>query len=839
MTDFYTNVSRLGSQILYAGYENGEKVLRKDKFSPSLYIKTPQKDSPYRSIYEEPLQRLDFDTMPDASKFIKESDGTNLEVFGNTNFVFQYIAEKFPNEIKGIDSSFMNVCIMDFEMDSSQGFPHPDKAESPIISAAFYFSKTDEYIIFGLKPDYMPPENGLEGKPVRFVHCSDEVNLLSRILALLNVHSPDILTGWNIRLFDIPYLIHRLEKVMGEGYSKKLSPWGFISQKSIVIKGKENLAYDILGVSQIDYLDIFKKFSTLTYGQLENYRLDTVAEVVIGENKLDYSEYSNLNGLYENDYQKFLDYNLRDVILVYKIDQQVRYIDITVMLAFMGGVNFLDTLGSVKVWDTYIYRELLKRNQIISPKPVASRESFEGAYVKDPVPGMYEWIVSFDLASLYPNLIVDGNFSPETLVRNDRQYLPNGIQDILDRKIKNEKSEIYSMAGNGAYFKKDKQGIIAELAEKVYNERIEVKKYMLECEKSLQKESNPQKILELKKKIDISKNQQIAIKTAINSLYGILGTPYFRWFNVTIAEAITLSAQIAAKWSENQVNDHLNKIWKSEKDYVLIMDTDSIFVDLSRFIKEFNPTSPVDFLDKVCKESIEPVIKKGYEELFVRMGGYKPRLSMKREKIIGRGVILGKKRNFFSVLDNEGVRYKIPKLAITGVEAIKSSTPKIIRQSLKDSLQIILEKSETEVRDFMDQAKLMFMNATPEQIAFPRSVSDIEKYLDKKSLYKKGVPINSRAAILFNHYVDKHGLERRYMKINSGDKMLFVYLRLPNPIRENVIGFVDKLPEEFGLHDYIDYNLQFEKTFLSVLNPIFEKIGWSVGNETDLSDFFC
>ena len=838
MTDFYTNVSRLGSQILYAGYENGEKVLRKDKFSPSLYIKTPKKDSPYRSIYDEPLQKLEFESITEASDFIKEAEGTNLDVFGNTNFVFQYIVDKFPNEIKSVDSSFMNVCIFDLEISSEFGFPSPDKAEFPVISGAFYFSKTDEYIVFGLKSGYVPPEN-LGSKPVRFVQCTDEVNLLSRIIALLNVHSPDILTGWNIRLFDIPYLIHRIDRVLGEDQSRKLSPWGRINQKSIVIKGKENLAYDILGISQLDYLDIFKKFSVLTYGQLENYRLDTVAEAVIGENKLDYSEYSNLHELYVNDYQKFLDYNLRDVSLVYNIDQQVRYIDIAVMLAFMTGVNFIDTLGTVNAWDTYIYRELLKRNQIISPKKITKRESYEGAYVKEPVPGMYEWIVSFDLASLYPNILIQWNMSPETYVSNEHQFIPNGIQDILDKKVRNEKPEVYTMAANGAYFKKDRQGIIAELAEKVYNERVEVKKYMLECEKKLQKENDPKRIIELKKQIDISKNQQIAIKTALNSLYGCLGTPFFRWFNVTIAEAITLSAQIAAKWSEKRINEYLNQLWKTDKDWTITMDTDSVFVNMSKFVESFKPASPVDFLDRICKDSIEPVIRSGYDELFDVVGGYKPRLQMKREKIANKGFFLGKKRYCVSVLDNEGVRYKEPKIAITGIEAIKSSTPKIIRKSLRDSFQIILEKSEDEVKKFIDETKIMFMNSSPEQIAFPRSVSDVEKYSDKKTLYKKGVPINSRAAILFNHYVDKHGLDKKYMKINSGDKMLWLYLKIPNPIRENVIGFIDKLPEEFGLHDYVDYNLQFEKTFLSVLNPIFEKIGWSVGNETDLSDFFC
>lgn len=836
MTDFYTSVSRIGSYVYYSGYENGEKVLRKYKFSPSLYVKTNKRDSPYESIYGEPLQRIDFESLTQASDFVKEADGTNMEVFGNTNFVFQYIVDKFPDEINGIDSSSMNVCIFDLEVSSEQGFPHPDKAEYPIISGAFYFSKTDEYVVFGLKDGYEP--SSVSNKPVRFVWCKDEATMLSRMMALLNVHSPDILTGWNVRLFDVPYLIHRIDGILGEGQSNKLSPWNRISKRSIVIKGKENVAYDIVGVSQLDYLDIFKKFSTLTYGQLENYRLDTVAEIVVGENKLDYSEYANLHELYVKDYQRFLDYNLRDVLLVNKIDQQVRYIDIAVMLAFKSGVNFVDTLGTVNAWDTYIYRELLKRNQIISPKRQTKRESYEGAFVKEPVPGMYEWVVSFDLASLYPNIIIQYNMSPETFVHDDRQSLSNGVRDILENRVRNEKPDLYAMTANGAYFRKDRQGIIAELAERVYGERVQIKDYMLECERLLQKETDEARVTELKKRIDISKNAQTAIKIFLNSLYGCLGTPFFRWFNVTVAEAITLSAQVASKYAEKKVNDYLNGLWKTERDWVITMDTDSLYIDLSRFIESFNPSSPVDFLNRVCKDSIEPVIRAGYDELFEIMGGYKSRLQMKREKIANRGFFTGKKRYCLSVLDNEGVRYKEPKIVIVGIEAIKSSTPKIIRQRLKDSFRIILENTEDEVKAFIDETKDMFMRSTPEQVAFPRSVSDVEKYQDRKTLYKKGVPINSRAAILYNHHVDRLKLNRKYMKINSGDKMLWIYLKVPNPIRENVIGFVDKLPEEFNLHDYIDYNLQFNKTFLSVLGPIFEKIGWNAGSDTDLNDFF-
>jgi DNA polymerase elongation subunit (family B) len=827
-------VNKYGSYIYVTGYKNGEKKHWKEKYQPTLYTKT-NKNTPFRTIFDEPLESRQYDSMSDAFQDIKNTEGTNIDLYGNTNFIAQYIAEYFPDGISNIDSSNLNICIFDLEMFSSEGFPHPDEAKYPIISGTFYFSKIDKYIVFGLKKD----EYKVHLPNVKFVYCESELELLSKIIKLLQIQSPDIITGYNIRLFDIPYLIHRIEKLLGKNTSKKLSPWNKIFEKSIYIKGKENVAYDILGISQLDYLDLFKKFALNTFGQLENYRLDTVANVVLGERKLDYSEYSSLDELYNNDYQKFIEYNVRDVSLVKNIDEQIRYIDIAMMLAYRAGTNFIDTLGTISVWDSYIYKELLKKNIIVPPSKNAMGQQYAGAYVKEPIPGLYENVVSFDLASLYPNIIVQYNMSPETLISGEQQTISN-INDILEGKIRNEKAEKYAMVANGVYFHKEKKGILPELVEGLYNERKEIKKQLNHYKKEIEKDSVETHKKELQRKIDIANNEQMAIKIAINSLYGSLGSTFFRFFDLRIAEGITLTGQLTTKWAEKHINEYLNKLNKTTNiDYVVASDTDSVYLNLNNLVGKYQPNNPINFLDSFCKDKITPTIEEGYQKLFDIMGGYSQRMDMKREKICNKALWTGKKRYILSVLDNEGVRYKEPKLSITGIEAVRSSTPQIIRDKLKESFKIILSMDEEAINNYISNLREEFNKLPVEKIAFPRGVSNVTKFQDLKiDGYIKGTPMHVRAAILYNRLIKEKRLQNKHYEIKNGDKFLFVYLKEPNPIRENVIGFSDVLPKEFELDKYIDYDVQFEKTYIGVIEPILNKIGWKITPEDSLGSFF-
>ena len=854
--DFYTSVSRRSNHILFSGYEDGEKVYKKYHFSPSLYVASDEKaqseSAQYKTLFDEPLKKMTFSSMREASDFYKQREGTNLNVYGNMNFVYQYICDRFPNGIdpKRVTKADINVCFFDFEMldpdADSNPFPDPEEAKFPIVSGAFYFTKTNTRVVLGLKP---LKDNDQE-RDFIYIRCDSETELLQRICTLFETQMPDIVTGWNIRTFDIPYLIHRLQHHFGERGPNKLSPWSSIAKKSVMIKGNQNVVYDIIGVAQLDYLDLFKKFSAGTFDTPENYRLDTIANMVLGQRKLDYSEYSNLNGLYKHDFDKFIDYNWKDTFLVNRIDEQINYIDIAMMMAYKSGINFQDTLATVPFWDTYIYQSLLSHGIIIPPNKPKQRASFAGGYVKQPIVGKHDWIMTYDLASLYPNIIIQYNLGNETII-NDDQQIGVSVEQILDHGVVNEKADQYVMTANGHYFKKDQQGAIPFLVEGMYSERKVLKKEMITLQKQIENGKIAEEdIAETRKQISILNNAQMAIKLGMNSLYGCYGTPYFRYFDARIAEAVTLTGQLTIKWAEKAVNEYLKKLTKKQdKDFVCAIDTDSIMVDFSdvvnMFAKDKDRTETIDYLDSVGREIFEPFFKKSYDTLFKTLGGYKNRMVLEREKI-AVAVFTGKKRNFMRVFDNEGVRYKEPVLKITGIEAIKSSTPKVVREALKKSFAIILDTfDEKSFNDFVKTTKAEFddgKKTTPEMIAFPRTVNNIEKFMGPNSNtpYIKGTPIQVQAAISYNRLIEEKQLQNKYRKIISGEKLLFVYLKKPNPLGEHVIGFIDVLPPEFGLHPYIDRDTQFDKTFTSVADGILEKINWKTSSETDddLSAFF-
>ena len=331
----------------------------------------------------------------------------------------------------------------------------------------------------------------------------------------------------------------------------------------------------------------------------------------------------------------------------------------------------------------------------------------------------------------------------------------------------------------------------------------------------------------------------MAIKILLNSLYGALGNKYFRFFDQRIAEAITLSGQLTIRWAEVALNKYLNKMMGTDKDYIIAIDTDSLYVNLGDLVKKFNPKNPIDFLDSVASEKLEPVLAKSYDDLYKLMGGIENRMVMKREAIADKGIWTAKKRYILNVHDNEGVRYKEPKLKIMGIEAIKSSTPAPCRDALKELFKVIIRGSEKETQQAVEQFKNYFFTLPAHEVAFPRGVSNVTDYADKTLTYRKGTPIHVRAALLHNRLLKEHSLTKRYEPIKNGEKIKFVYLKIPNSIKENVIGFNQYLPKEFALDKYIDYELQFQKTFLDPVEPIFKAVGWNSEEVQSLEDFFA
>lgn len=833
MAEFYTSVNRYGNNILYRGYNSaGKPVQDRVKFSPTLYIRSSGKPTEHTTIEGSYLEPKKFETMKEAKDFVEVYEGVeDFEIHGNTNYVTQFIYEKFPGEIP-FNLDFINTCTIDIEVMSDDGFPYPENARHELISIAMKMSRTNTYYVWGIH-EYDNSENS----NVLYVQCDDERQMLLNFLDYWSSHTPDILTGWNSRLFDIPYLVNRINLVLGEEYSKKLSPWGLVSQKEIVIKGKKYSTFEIAGIQQLDYYDLFQKFG-YTYGAQESYKLDHIAYIVLGERKLSYEEASTLNELYKTNYQKFIDYNIRDVYLVDRLEDKLGLISLALTMAYKAGVNYTDTFGTTMIWETAIYRDLMSRNVVPPPTVEKSKSNLVGAYVKDPQVGLHNWVCSFDLNSLYPNIIVQWNMSPETIVEeSDTRF---NVDSCLSRQVRATNPE-YTVAANGSMYRKNRMGIIPSLVRKYYDDRKTIKKKMIEAKQELEvaDKEDKQRIYSIERDIARYENQQMAIKILLNSLYGAIGNRHFKYFDIRVAEAITTTGQLAIQWAERAMNKKLNSVLKTDNfDYVIAIDTDSLYVNFGPLIEKCDPKNKVDFLDSICSDTFEKELRKAYSELSDAFNCYENRMEMKRESIADVGIWTAKKRYILNVFDNEGVRYAEPKLKIMGIEAIKSSTPSACREALKELFKVIVSGSEAKTQKAIRHFKQHFSTLPPEEVSFPRGVSDIDKWRDRKNVYKKATPIHVRGALLHNELLKSKGLEKKYQEIKSGDKIKFCYLKMPNPLKENVISFIDYLPQEFQLSKYVDNDVQFEKTFIKPITPILEAIGWKAEESVSVEDFF-
>jgi len=843
MNNYYTNVASLGNTIYYRGIKNGRRVKLKVAYTPTLFLPS-NKPTDFKNLEGEYLEPMKFENIREARDFIKRYEEVkNFRIYGNNSFAYSFIADEFKGMIDWkIDD--LSIAVIDIEVGSENGFPDPYQATEPVTAICVKYMNGMTYV-WGCG-DY-----NNERDDVTYIKCRDEYDLCKKFLDFWHENAPDVISGWNIKFFDIPYLVNRFQKLFDENVYKKLSPWSLINSRNVTVNNKNFVAYDLIGISALDYIELYRWYAPGGRSQ-ESYRLDNIANVEIGESKLSYDEFDSLHALYRLNFQKFIDYNIKDVELIFKLENKLKLIELGLTLGYDTKTNFEDIFAQTRMWDALIYNYLLSKNIIVPPKEEKFKgEAFEGAFVKDPQVGKHNWIASFDLNSLYPHLMMQYNISPETLVEPSnytsemRNIISSGVDvnKMLNRDIDLSALKDVTITPNAQYFRTDIQGFLPKMLEEMYEDRKKFKKLMLQAKKEYEIENDEVKKLEIYNRISRYDNLQLAKKVSLNSAYGALGSKYFRFYDLRMALAVTLAGQLSIRWIEGELNRYLNKLLKTENDYVIAADTDSIYLNLGPLVskvysgeKEVNQV--ISFMDKVCEDKIQPFIDASYQNLASYVHAYDQKMQMKREALADKGIWTAKKRYILNIYNNEGVQYKEPKMKVMGLEMIKSSTPAAIREKMRESIKIMMQGTEEDIHAFIADFKETFKQLPPEDISFPRGMNGLKEYSDSVSLYKKGTPIHVKGAILYNTRLKALKLEKKYPLIQEGEKIKFTYLKMPNPIKDTVISYPSRLPQEFGLQDFIDYDVQFSKAFLEPIKVVLDCMGWSTEKINTLESFF-
>lgn len=830
---FYTNAQYLRNKVYIRGYEDGKFFSYSTSYQPTIYLPTSE-ESDWHTIHGHNLKPVQLNSIKDMLEYVSGiKDTTDVHGFTETSEQpYSYISELIPGDVV-YDRELIKTLIIDIETETQGGFGSPNNPFQRINAITIWMNGFG-FVTWGL--GRFEPSDDKEYRAF-----TDEGDMLLDFLRFVWHEKPDIVSGWNIDFFDIPYIVERVLQHYDKEWLRLLSPWKLMPEKRY--DSKDNIMYTIPGVTSYDYMNLYKKFCL---EPRESYSLNAIAAVELDEKKIDYSEYDSMHDLYMNNWSKFIEYNIHDVTLVKRLDDKLKYFDLAIKYAYLAKTNFDDVFGTVKYWDVYIYNYLKSRKISVPPRKNKKDVEYPGGYVKDPIVGLHDWISTFDLNSLYPSIIVQWNISPETIL--ERAPYPSHIPektDIVDQILNKEYDNLrllndnITMTANGYYFSREKQGFIAEMVDNIYNMRKEYKNLMLQQEK-LYEETKDEKAKILQGQYNAT---QHALKIQINSLYGAMGNSWFRYFDPRMAEAITVTGQTVIKWTEKVVNGYLNSILKTDEDYVVGIDTDSVFVRLDGLVNKLykgnlpETSQVIDVLSKFSDDKLVPVMHEGYKEIFEYLNCFKERLVIKNEVIGDKGIFVKRKRYVINVHINEGTRYHEPKLKVRGLEIVRTSTPESCRNSIREAVKLMFSGGEVAVQEYIKEFKKEFLTLPIESTAFPRGASEIKKWEDDKT-YLKGTPIHVRGCILFNNLINSKDISDKYLKIEDGSKIKFVYLVLPNPIHENVISFPNFLPPEFDLHEYVDYETQFEKAFIAPLKTILDAAGWSVEPQNSLDDLF-
>lgn len=898
---FYTNLYQDGNTIYERYIEDGADRTRKLKYSPVLY---KHGAGSLKDIYGASVVPVQHETIGDARRWMREMQSINKEVLGMDNFVYQHLYHSYPGDVP-FNQQQLDIHFLDIEVPTRDGFPDPKINRWEIDAITVYSTKSGKFHVFTTR-NWCKEKSVLwtddDGKPtyipdlVDYHQCDSERQLLAKFIVFFKENTPHIISGWNTEFFDIPYTLGRIEKVLGSKFIHKMSPFGIANQITVSPNEDETIiSWEIAGVACIDYLAGYKKF---TFKRRPNYRLDYIGQVEVGAKKIPFTHKSYLD-FAEQDPQLYIDYNIRDVDIVRRLDDRVAILSLILSVAYYAHIGFEDVFSPLKTWDAVIHMNLHNNGIICPENKSAVKTPFCGAYVKQPITALYKWVKSFDLTSLYPHIIMGWNISPDTMMG---QYdLPRMINDagrdqadlhaagLIAGTMKLPDND-YCFAGNGMMYTREKRGILPIEVEKVFKQRKEAKtaefyadkvatwaqaiitdrhgkdvgtdapnvyKPYTEDELKAFNNSSLTRIIELARKEEKLQNvTQQAKKVLINSLYGALGNKYFRFFQLLNAEAVTTSGQWAIQWIMRKMNEFLNaKCGTTDFDYVIYGDTDSIYLNFEPFVEmcakrkgikvEDLPTIKwVDFLDKYAREVCEPYIDKSYRELAEYARMYEHKLFMDREIIADRAFWTGKKRYAANVWDSEGKRKYdsegnvVPKLKIMGIETQRSSTPPFAADMLMKSIKTILTKTEADLQELVTKVKAEYPTVDYREVCSVSSANNLDS-LHNNFVPVSGCPGHVKSAINFNMLAEKYGAD----PIRSGDKIQMMILKQPNPLM-NVptlaIPSGGEIPREFNIDikKYIDFTEMYEKHYIKPLTNICESIGWVPEKKASLDDLF-
>lgn len=921
---YYTNVYRTGSRLFVREVRNGQRRRFKTEYKPTLYIPSKKESTDFQAPDGTLVEPIQPGTMGECYQFFqKYKDVDNFKIYGNTGYEYTYINEEYPGHID-FKINDLVVCNFDIEVDSKNGFAEVAAATNEVTAITIKSSVDNVFHVFACKPfDEVGYNAEHQDTVIAYHECEDELELLYQFLELWETLEPDIVTGWNIRLYDIPYLVNRISRVMSPDEAKRMSPWEIVRESTVNIFQKQEVVYDLAGIAILDYLLIYRKN---VLEPRESYRLDAIAEVELGERKVDYGEYGTLQELYEQNFKKFIDYNIHDVRLVDRIDAKRKLIELQLFVAYHAKVNYVDVLSQVRTWDTNICNHLLAQNIVVPQKTDIDKDTqFTGAYVMKPRPGLYEWIVAEDVQSLYPRLMQTLNIGMETKVplneltpemRRYQTYInansmvadedgkfnvnPDAIiNGMTPELLAHLQEHNVAVGANGVFYRKEEYSLYSVMIEELFQNRLQYKAQMKKAAKALAAvndeigllreaefgSATPSALLteklaakaEYETQKSIFDLKQHATKILLNSLYGAMGNQYFRFFDVKNAEAVTTSGQFVIQYIARGIDAFLNKklglgpcskckplnpqsmVYANygpqagcehqppAQKFIVYSDTDSIYITLKTVVDKYHPhgdvMKKVTFVEKVVKEMIQPEINRLFTYLITNyFNGMRPEaggeyLLMNCELIGDKGIWTAKKRYLVNVRDKEGIRKNPAERKYMGLEIKKRTVPKFCRDAMEESVGIVMDKDQPTLYKYVADMKTKFKQQPVEAISFPRSVNGLEKYGNAQTIYIKGTPFHTKGVLMYNNLLEKHNLTTKYPKIRDGEKMKFFYLHEPNPFGVNAMAFMTKLPPEFGVEPYIDWEMQWQKSYIEPMMLILNAIGWDVEPKAFLDCF--